>query len=77
MSELISKPCNGLYTEKDWLILLLRSEGEWMKTNEKRLTSNNRWLFAAHVSLVLGVILVVIGIVIGILELPVLLLQEQ
>lgn len=65
------------YTEKDWLILLLRSEGEWMKTNESRLTRNNRWLFAAHACLVLGVILVVVGVVIGILELPVLLLQKE
>jgi len=62
------------YTEKDWLILLLRSEGEWMKSNETRLTRNNRWLFAGHLCLVLGVILVVVGVVIGILEVPVLLL---
>jgi hypothetical protein len=60
------------YTETDWLILLLRSEGEWMKTNEKRLTRNNRWLFAAHVSLVIGIVLVVGGIVGGLLDLAVL-----
>lgn len=47
-----------------------------MKTNEARLTRNNRWLFAAHFCLVLGIVLVVVGVMIGILELPVLLLPE-
>ena len=69
----IDRLINRKYKEKDWLILLLRSEGEWMKTNEKRLEWNNRFLFAGHLLLILGVIFVVAGVVAAILELPVLL----
>ena len=72
----IQRLIDGKYTEKEWLILLLRSEGEWMEENEKRLQQNTRWLFVAHFFLIAGVIFVVAGVVIGVLELPVLLLQE-
>ena len=51
------------YSEKEWLILLLRSEAAWMEKNEKRQTINGSLLTVSHTTLVLAIILIAGGVV--------------
>lgn len=51
------------YTETEWLILLLRSEKEWMRENERQLSSNTFYLVVSHVALILAVVVASVGIV--------------
>ena len=58
----INRLINKRYTEKEWLILLLRSEAEWMLENEKSQTINGTLLSGSHLMLIIGVILIVLSI---------------
>ena len=51
------------YSEKEWLILLLRSEAAWMEKNEKRQTINGSLLTVSHTTLILAIILIAGGVV--------------
>lgn len=44
------------YTEKEWLILLLRSEAAWMQQNERQQTINGTLLTVSHVALILAIL---------------------
>ena len=50
------------YTEKEWLVLLLRSEANWMKDNERRHTVNGVLLTLSHAALIAGVIAISTGV---------------
>lgn len=50
------------YTERDWLILLLRSTGEWIRFNEQQQAWNGLLLSVSHAALVLAVLLLSAGI---------------
>lgn len=50
------------YSEKEWLILLLRSEAHWMRVNERQQTINGLLLSIAHATLIIAVLLISIGI---------------
>lgn len=50
------------YTEKEWLILLLRSEAAWMKENERKQSLNGTLLSISHGSLILGVVFLSAGV---------------
>lgn len=50
------------YSEKEWLILLLRSEAEWMRKNDRRQTINGILLSISHGALILGIIALFVGI---------------
>lgn len=50
------------YSEKGWLILLLRSEAAWMEENERRQTINGSLLTASHVALILAILLIAGGV---------------
>ena len=50
------------YTEKEWLILLLRSEAAWLKENERKQSLNGTLLSISHGSLILGVIFLSAGV---------------
>lgn len=52
------------YSEKEWLILLLRSEAEWMRENDRRQTINGVLISASHVALIFGIIALFVGIVV-------------
>ncbi len=51
------------YSEKEWLILLLRSEAEWMRANEFRQSIDGLLLSVSHAALILGVVSVFVGTV--------------
>jgi hypothetical protein len=51
------------YSEKEWLILLLRSEAAWMDDNSYRQDVNAKLLTASHVTLILAIISLTLGIV--------------
>lgn len=50
------------YSEKEWLILLLRSEGEWMRLNERQQTINGVLITISHITLVLAILALSFGI---------------
>lgn len=52
------------YTEKEWLILLLRSEAGWMEENEQLQSRNATLLTVSHALLILAVVALVVGVVI-------------
>lgn len=52
------------YSEKEWLILLLRSEAEWLRENDRRQTINGLVITASHACLVLAVAAISVGIVV-------------
>ncbi|WP_434531916.1 hypothetical protein ACODNH_23590 (plasmid) [Haloarcula sp. NS06] len=49
------------YSERDWLILLLRSEGAWMDENDGKQSTNTTLLTLSHLALILAVISISIG----------------
>jgi len=49
-------------TEKEWLILLLRSEAEWMRRNDENQETHARLLTISHGLLILAVILFSLGV---------------
>jgi len=51
------------YTEKHWLILLLRSEAAWMEENTRRQDINGKLLTASHIALIAAVSSLSLGIV--------------
>lgn len=57
------------YSERDWLILLLRSEAAWMKWNEEQQSLNGALLTVSHGSLIFAVVCVSIGISVPLLPL--------
>jgi len=59
----INRLLENRYTETEWLILLLRSEGEWMRANEARQSRNATYLFISHGTLILAVVAAFLGIV--------------
>lgn len=58
----INRLMENRYTETEWLILLLRSEGEWMRANEARQSRNATYLFISHGALILAVVTAFLGI---------------
>ena len=50
------------YTEKEWLILLLRSEAAWMKENERKQSLNGTLLSISHGALILGIVFLSAGV---------------
>lgn len=50
------------YNEKEFLILLLRSEAEWMEQNERANKFGVAYLTIAHIALILGVLAAFVGI---------------
>lgn len=58
----ISRLMENRYTETEWLILLLRSEGEWMQANEARQSRNADYLFYSHGTLIIAVVSSFLGI---------------
>lgn len=50
------------YTEMEWLILMLRSEAEWMRENERQNRIGVRFLWISHGALILGILAAFIGI---------------
>lgn len=50
------------YSERDWLILLLRSTSQWMRFNERQQAWNGLLLSVSHAALVLAVLLLSVGI---------------
>jgi len=59
----IRRLVDSKYSEKEWVILLIRSEAAWMETNEKRQRWNNRYLNASHTLLILATLTLVGGVV--------------
>ncbi|WP_058997703.1 hypothetical protein [Haloarcula sp. CBA1127] len=57
----INRLIDRKYPEKDWLILLLRSEAAWMRENEDRQDTNATLLSASHLCLIFGVVFLAIG----------------
>jgi len=57
----INRLIDKRYSEKGWLILLLRSEAVWMQENEKSMNRNAVLLTISHLFLILAVVLLVIG----------------
>ena len=51
------------YTEKHWLILLLRSEAAWMEENTRRQDINGKLLTTSHIALIAAVSSLLLGIV--------------
>ena len=51
------------YTEKHWLILLLRSEAAWMEENTRRQDINGKLLTTSHIALIAAVSSLSLGIV--------------
>jgi hypothetical protein len=51
------------YTEKHWLILLLRSEAAWMEENTRRQDINGKLLTMSHIALIAAVSSLSLGIV--------------
>lgn len=60
----IQRLINKRYSEKGWLILLLRSEAAWMEKNEQSLSRNATLLTVSHFALVLAIILLAAGVVV-------------
>lgn len=59
----INRLMENRYTETEWLILLLRSEGEWMQANEARQSRNATYLVISHGTLIIAVVGAFLGIV--------------
>lgn len=57
----INRLIDTKYSEKGWLILLLRSEAAWMEENEKSINRNAIFLTVSHIALILAVVLLVVG----------------
>lgn len=50
------------YTEKEWLILLVRSSSSWIETNRESNDHDATMLSHAHTSLAIGIILIFAGV---------------
>lgn len=50
------------YTEKEWLILLVRSSSSWIETNRESNDDDATMLSRAHTSLAIGIILIFAGV---------------
>lgn len=50
------------YTEKEWLILLVRSSSSWIETNRMSNNQDATMLSRAHISLAVGISLIFVGI---------------
>lgn len=50
------------YSEREWLVLLLRSEAEWMRRNERQQTINGALLTASHAALLGAVLCLSFGV---------------
>lgn len=55
------------YDEKSWLILLLRSEAEWMRWNDRQQSLNGTLLTISHVTLILSVVGLAAGLALPVL----------
>jgi hypothetical protein len=55
------------YAKAEWLVLLLRSEAEWMRANDRRLGTTANLLTVSHVTLVVGIVLLTAGITVPVL----------
>jgi len=49
------------YTEKEWLILLVRSSSSWIETNRESNNHDATLLSQAHTALALGIALIFAG----------------
>lgn len=50
------------YSEREWLVLLLRSEARWMAENERRQARNASLLTASQAALIVGTTLLTAGV---------------
>lgn len=50
------------YTETEWLVLLLRSEGKWIRANERANRAAVRYLWISHGALIVAVVTAFVGI---------------
>lgn len=58
----IDRLISNRYSEKEWLVLLLRSEAEWMRQNERRHSTDVRYLYWSHGAVFVAILLLVLGI---------------
>lgn len=57
----IQRLIDNKYSERDWLVLLLRSEGAWMDENDAKQSTNTTMLTLSHLALILAVVLISVG----------------
>lgn len=58
----VQRLVDAKYSEREWLVLLLRSEARWMAENERRQARNASLLTASQAALIVGTTLLTAGV---------------